>query len=304
MTQSRLPLWIVVGRTKDSIDEIVTHVNRAHSRSRQALAKDDLTIAYLDAGRRLFEKQVSGELEPNDNDPSEHPLFRWMTRDSVFAEVRRGPDALPRQPSEGSFRDRWRSKGDYVADLIAYLYWTAHWALHHKLATEAASQLLDAETPFAEAIEEVAYMDLELTIDSQYSGTFRAQATLQPSATEGNAVGAGMRELYREGLLTWGATYQRLLNGRGMRLRPGISVEDFAVILTAVAEGLSVRGMVDGKDRVRDSATRTSLLGMAGMAILSAFVDPGDGRTLSQVVNDLGIEFPPRPSGNTPSSDS
>jgi hypothetical protein len=303
MTDARLPLWMMVGRDKESINEVVTHVSRVRSRARKALAADNLTIAYLDAGRRLFEQQVTGSIEVGEEDAAQHPFFRWMTRELLFVEVRRGPSPLPKRPTEGSYRDRWKSKADYIDDLIAYLYWTHHWALHEKLATEATSLLLDPDTPFAAAIDEIAYQDTELTLSSDYAGTFRAQITLQPLASRDEAVRIGMRRLYADALATWSNTYQQLLDGRGMHLRPDVTVDDLAIILTAVAEGLAARAIVDGTERVLNPAERKSLLGTAGLAILWAMVDHGDGMTLRHVVNNFGDRFTPIHPKTTPTNE-
>jgi hypothetical protein len=289
MSQPDLPVWMRFNLDPDTIEDVVTHINRVRPNAQKRLAKDIVTIAYLDAGRRLVERSL---LQPTMADGS-YAFLDWLTRESVCAEVGRGPNPLPRQASDGSFRDRWRSKGDYLADLVAYLNWNLHWEPHKRLAYEVMSRLLDPDTPLATAVEEAAYEDLSLMTDSEHRSARLTQLALQPLAVGNAKVRAAASSLYADVLQAWGQTYEHFLDGRSMRLRPGTSLNELAIILTAVADGLAMRALVEGTSNVMDAETRTSLLGTAAFALLLACLDQGDGRSMRELVNELGQNFLP-----------
>lgn len=291
MTTADLPVWMRYDLDPTTIDQVVTHINRVRPSAQRRLAKDVVTIAYLDAGRRLVERS----LDASETTDGVVNYLDWLTREAVCAEMQRGAWPLPRQAGEGSFRDRWRSKGDYLADLVGYLSWNLHWEPHRRLAFDALLTLLNSDLPLADAVEAVAFLDMELLTGGDHKTARLTQVALQPLIVNNPKARETISKLYTDVLKAWGDTYAGLLDGRGMRLRPDTSLDDLAVILTAVADGLAMRALVDGPDCVMDREARTSLLGTAAFALLAAFVDPGDGRTVRQIVDELGERHPPGP---------
>src|SRR5262249_15288704 len=171
-----LPVWMQFNLDPDTIEDVVTHINRVRPSAQKKLAKDLVTIAYLDAGRRLIERS----LQQAETVEGLHAFLGWLTRESVCDEMGRGPDPLPPQASDGSFGDRWRSKSDYLADLVSYLNWNLHWEPHKRLAYKSASRLLDPDIPLATAVEETAYQDMSLMTDSEHRSIRLTQLALQP----------------------------------------------------------------------------------------------------------------------------
>jgi hypothetical protein len=285
-----LPTWMRLNLDPDTIEEVVTRINRVRPSAQKKLAKDVVTIAYLDAGRRLIERYLWGPTTVADS----HAFLDWLTRASICAEVRRGPDPLPKQASDGSFRDRWRSKEDFLADLVAYLNWSHHWEPHRRLARGSVPGLLDVKAPLATAIDEVAYQDLVLMTGSDQASARLTQLTLYPLARRDPAVRLAFSNMYAEILQVWGDTYRQLLDGRRMRLRPDVTVTEGTIILAAVAEGLAMRALAEGSGSIMDDNARTSLLGTTALALILAFVDQGDGRSMRELVNELGHRFQPQ----------
>ena len=285
MADSDLPAWMQLNLDPGTIEEVVTRINRVRPNARKKLAKDIVTIAYLDAGRRLIERFFRNQAVAEDS----HAFLEWLTREAICAEMERGPDPLPRQASDGSFRDRWRSKGDYLADLVAYLNWNLHREPHRRLAYDSVARLLDPETPLATATQEAAYQDLSLMAMSERL----TQLAFQALAVGDPAARTAACNMYADVLQAWGETYRRLLDGRRMQLRPDAKLNELAIILSAVAEGLAMRALVEGTRNIMDDQARTSLLGTTALALLLACVDQGDGRSMRDLVNELGQRFPP-----------
>lgn len=192
---------------------------------------------------------------------------------------------MPRQPSPGTFRDRWASKFDFTADLVAYTLWAHNYTLHMGLAEEADSLLADPSKPLSKRNDEIAYDELALATDPQRIGAFCAQMVLQPLAAHDAAVATAITLVYDQFQKMWSATYRQFLERNGFVLRPDISVDELTIILTAVSEGLTLRALAEGPARVMDDEKRTSLLGVVTMALLLTCVDAGDGRTLREFVD-------------------
>jgi hypothetical protein len=289
-----IPSWLRVSLDRRGPTHIVRHLARATRRGRERLATDILTIAYLEAGRRLFERLVTGRpaadqrRRPAGEGEHTRPTLRWLTREVLFEEVRQGPEHLPRRPTPGTFRDRWRTKGDFTADLVAYLLWPQHREVPAAERTRAATPALaDRTGSLATAIEEVAYRDQVLTVEPRYAGSFRARVALQPLAAHDDTIASGLSQVYEHRQEVWRTVCQETLDGRGYRLRPDVNTDMLAVALTAAAEGLGLRAMAEGPDRTIDHDRRTSLLGTIATALAVACIDRGDGRTLREVLDSF-----------------
>jgi hypothetical protein len=157
-----------------------------------------------------------------------------------------------------------------LADLVAYLNWNLHWEPHKRLAHGSVRRLLDPDIPLATAMEDAAYQDLSLMTDPEHGSMRLTQLALQPLAVSNPRARAAVLSMYADVLQGWGLTYQHFLDGRGMRLRPDTSLNDLAIILTAVTDGLAMRAQVEGTGNMLDGDAGTSLLGTAAFALGAA----------------------------------
>ena len=259
--------------------QALTHLNRNTSAKRAKLAEHPLTLAYVEAGRSLIQRQFAsaGEL-----DASGRPViaqFKWLTRDLLFREVDVGPSGL--HASEGTYRDRWEVKDDFIADLVKYTFLSSHWSLTAANSSELAELLTSGTLPFGDAIEEVAYSDLELILTEETATNFRAQLSLQPYAPRDLLIKAAVDASYAELARRWGALYGRVLKARGLTVRNELTLEQMTTMLTAVAEGLALRIIAGHHLSVMDSEKRTSLLGTVAMAlVLTCLTSADDHRTV------------------------
>ncbi|MGH3938339.1 MAG: hypothetical protein ACRDTG_06840 [Pseudonocardiaceae bacterium] len=228
---------------------------------------------------RLLEKRFFAE--PADNEHTEPRTFNWMSRGQVIAEVANGP--LPHLGTPGRFNDRWSSVSDYLGDLILYALRDCRWAARTNLAKQAADAISDGD-PLADAVHEVTYRILRgLTGESfmRFLFLFTALADRDP------VIGEAIRRVYSNITKAWGAVYAEAFRIYDLKLRPGLSMDNFTVMLSAVAEGLALRGIGDRETPVRDVGRRVSLLGTAVLAFVVACVDPGEGHTLEEAANSL-----------------
>jgi hypothetical protein len=185
--------------------------------------------------------------------------------------------------SEGTFRDRWEFRDDYIEDLLLYVLWARHWSLSASAAAESRELLTHSED-FVHAIHEVAYQDLRALLDNPAYKISVIGAAI--AARDGTAREA-MSETYRVVTDSWKALYETIIKARGLKLRPGVSLQEITDMLTAMADGLGLRVMADPSSKLIDSDSRQSLLGKAAIAFVAACVDAGDGQSVEDLVRAL-----------------
>jgi hypothetical protein len=250
---------------------------------RRRLANDPLTRAYLDAGLYLVAKQLEiqqPQPQLGQQDDGNPPFFEWLGRDEVLEEATRRDEGRL-VPSEGTFRHRWKYQPDYVSDLLAYALSPEHWTAHVGFDRQLV-ELLSSTGDLAEAIEEISYRDLCALLENPAN-----KITLLASV--GAAKDPRAREIigdtYKFVNAGWERLYQATFDSLGLKLRKGVSLQEFGDILAALADGIAVRQMGDAYANFIDHEQRTSLLGKAVLAVVAGCIDIGDGMTLPEVVN-------------------
>ncbi|MGH3622301.1 MAG: hypothetical protein ACRDQ5_10990 [Sciscionella sp.] len=268
---------------EDDLSDIAYNVRKrrrtAHAGRR--LANDPLTRAYLEAGMRILEQEFFEENIAEDN--MRRPLST-LTREAVLAEAANGSDPLPIRPGEGSLRDRWEYFSDYIGDLVRYALRGSYWIPHLELAESSVQLLHRSDVSFSAIVHEVAYQSAALGVDSTAS-RFRFLVTAM--ADQNPTVQEALAGVYAKSTNRWKIAYSAILADRGIKLRPGISLDEITMILTAVAEGLGLRMVGDPSAPILDHHHRRALLGQAAVAIFAACVDAGDGKHIDQVVDSL-----------------
>jgi len=176
--------------------------------------------------------------------------------------------------------------------------WTGYYpASYTGLWDGAAEQLVEADD-FAQAIQEVAYA---ATAHLLAMVTFRIQLAASIGAQDDAAVRAVLAAKYERGQAIWSGIYTRMITGRGLQLREGVSIGELADILTALVEGCALRAMAEGPEtRIVDAAGNRSLLGKAAMAIIRGCMEPKgaeDGLSLAESVNAMAATQRANPDG-------
>ncbi|WP_018349992.1 hypothetical protein [Longispora albida] len=265
----------------DDLGDVVTSLNRRDPVVRARLANHPLTRAYLEAGVRLADREFFAAPAPAEGFP--RPLST-LTRENVIAEVANEPSDLAKRASVGSFRDRWAYFTDYLSDLARYTMRIRRWSLHNQLAEQAVPALSGGD--FVAALEEIAYRDMT-SVAGNPSTAMRYRFLLTAWAGQDEPLRQVMSSVYRDITVHWAAMCEAVFAARGLRLRPGVTFEDLATLLTALAEGLALRAAGDPEAPLIDHAGRRSLLGTAAMALFAGMVDGGDARSLADVVEEL-----------------
>jgi hypothetical protein len=260
------------------ISHIVTNINGLRAETRKRLANGPETRAFLQAAvdltAELFEANPADKL-PDDNDGL-RPTMSYLSRDKVLKRAR---EAFPDLPlSKHMLRYRWRSQSDFVADFISYALAEQHWSLGVALS-EHSSALLMSGVNFPQAVHRVAYEDLKRVLELP---TYRFQLLAVASAQADSASAEALMRMYKNLSQVWTRLYKKVFEHYGLSLRPGITLDDFNIILQSTAEGLGMRLMSGVDEPIIDHARKTSLLGTAALTMFLALIDPGDGLTVEQ----------------------
>jgi hypothetical protein len=274
--------------------------------ARDKLANHPLTREYLDAGLRLMGEQFRpGEAGRNgagadggapggsDADSPGRPaypdnavqnkqsaFFDWLSAQKIIDEVDRSGEM---RGNQGTFEDRWPYKDYYIQDLLSYSLWARHWAREAQVAQESAAPLATSED-FVQAVHEAAYWSCQAQLANTSSRVWLIASAVSDRYP---AMKTAMRKIHDRMNASWMPVYDAVVAGRGLRLRPGVTIEDLTEILSALTTGVSLHIAADSDPGLIDHARRRSLLGTAAIAVLASCIDPGDGQSLEQAITDL-----------------
>lgn len=110
---------------------VLRRLDRRTPFSRQRLANDPVTAAYIVAGMRLIQRHLGPGAErvladPDDENSVGRPLLSFLSQRAVAAEVANNPDPFPRLGSTSTLRCSWKSHSDFIADLLSFGLWSLH----------------------------------------------------------------------------------------------------------------------------------------------------------------------------------
>jgi hypothetical protein len=296
--KSRLPFPF-----NEDLSPVLLRLNRRTERGRRQLANDPVTAAYLAAALRLVERTLGPRAPagpahggaPGGRGPgeAEHSLFGFLSQRSVAAEVAGNPDPFPRRGSVSTLRASWRTQSDFVADLVGFMLWTGYYPSAYAETLRAGADRLAEAPDFAAAVQDLAFAITEHLLAMV---SFRIQLAASLGADEDPAVRAVLAAKYERGQAIWGSIYGRMIAARGLKLRPGVTLNQLTDILTATVEGCGLRAVAEGPDAcVLDRANRRSLLSIAALAVVRGCLEPKDaedGLSLADAVNAL-VTAPP-----------
>src|ERR1022692_1418868 len=94
------------------LSKVLTHLNRRTPFSRERLANDPVTAAYIAAAVRLAGRHLGPSpervpVDPRDDNSLARPLLSFVSLRAVADEVANNPDPLPRQGSVPTMRSTW-----------------------------------------------------------------------------------------------------------------------------------------------------------------------------------------------------
>jgi hypothetical protein len=273
------------------LSEVLRHLDRRTTPARERLANDPVTAAYLAAAVRLVQRHLGPGYESIVTEVAgekvERPLLAFLSQRAVAAEVDHNAHPFPRQGKPSSMRDRWKSQSDFLADLVSFVLWTAYYPEQYKEVTAAGAERLVDGLDLAQAVVDFTYRVCSVFVSAV---SFRLQLVAIATIDGDDALRGAVAGKYHRGLRTWSQVYAEFIEARGLRLRPGITLDDFTNILTALLEGIAIREISDPAANAIDHERGYSLLSTAALALIRGCLEPvesADGLSLTEAVNAL-----------------
>jgi hypothetical protein len=256
-------------------------------RSKQA--NDPVTAAYLAAAVRLIQRHLGPDAVrtpdgANDPDSIERPMLSFLSQRAVAREVNRNPPPFHRVGRTSTMRERWEPHSHFIADVLRFGLWASHYpARHQDEIADAKDEVIRGSDP-VRGLHRLCYW-----IMTRLLGTpmFRLGLIAAAEAEGDPVVGEAISRRHQENSPLWKDFCEEFLKSRDLRLRSGITLDDCVTLLTAIADGLALRGLSDPAAPIIDSTRQRCLLGTAALALIAGCVDrnsDGDGLALEEVV--------------------
>jgi hypothetical protein len=281
------------GRTGPDLSQVLLGLRQCREQDRRRVANDPVTIALLEAAINLVRRNLGPGAErkllrPDDPDSVERPLFKFLAQQSIADEATRSSGF---HATTNTLRERWLHHRDFYADLCRYSQCLAHYpgGLQHEIA-DATQEIIDGCDPVA-AIHRLSYWDLRRRRDTPM---FRLGLLAAAQADGDPPVQAAIAARHQENESAWATYCQEFLQSRHLKLRPGITLQTCVTLLTALADGLTVRAITEtgpASSQIIDDDRGRCLLSTGALALIASCTEPegqgGDGLSLEESVTAL-----------------
>jgi hypothetical protein len=192
------------------------------------------------AAMRLVRQNLGPEAERRlvdieDSHSVARPLLSFLSQRTVAAEVTNNPHPFPRYGSVSTLRSTWESHSDFIADLLGFGLWSAQYPGTRKDESRDidAENLVTGDDP-VQAIHNIAYWETAAVINSP---SFRLRLVAAASTEGDPVISEAMEEIYKGAAEPWKELYENFIQARGLRLRPGITIDDFSNLISAYGCG-------------------------------------------------------------------
>lgn len=272
---------------------VLRRLDRRTPFSRQRLANDPVTAAYIAAGMRLIQRHLGPGAEralsdPEDENSLSRPLLSFLSQRAVAAEVANNPDPFPRAGSTSTLRSSWRSQSDFIADLLSFGLWSLHEPAHYDSRISPETERVIEGPDFVEAAHRLCYYDLTTVLRGS---TFRLELVATAAAEGDEVIQDVLTENYLGAIEPWKQLYTEVFLARGLQLRPGIELDDFAGMLAALATGYALRGTASPDSVAIDHDRQQCVFGTAVLSLFLGCVerldDDPQGVTIEEAVQEM-----------------
>jgi hypothetical protein len=265
-------------------------LNRRTSFSRRRLANDPVTAAYLVAAVRLIQRHLGPgasrrTADPDDHDSIERPVLGFLSQRAVAAEVDRNPPPFHRVGRVSTMRDRWRHHSAFIADVLRFGLSASHYysGVREDEIADAIEQIVSGQ----DAVRGVHHLSSLMMARLLTSPMFRLGLIAAAEAEGDPVIREAISERHGEVGPRWRKSCEDFLLSRGLRIRPGVTIDDCIALLCALADGLAMRALADPSTRALDRDGQRSLLGMGALVLIAGCLENSgcaESRSLEQAV--------------------
>lgn len=289
MEQERTPKDHLSYPYNQDLSGVLRRMNRRTPFSRKRLANDPVTAAYVLAGMQLIRRHLGPGAQRVLNDPEDdnslgRPLLSFLSQRAIVAELANNPAPFSRVGSTATLRCSWRSHSDYIADLLSFGLWSLHEpALYDSRIGPDTERLLEGPE-FVEAAHRLCYYDLTTVVDGP---TFRLELVATAAAEGDEVIQEALAANHQGAMEPWKQVYQEMFLARGLRLRPDVTLDDFAGMLAALASGYALRQIGNPALVSIDTSKERCIFGTAALALLLGCVERvAEGGTADVSIED------------------
>ena len=261
------------------LSKVLRGLKRRNPISRRRQANDPVTAAYLAAAVRLIQRHlgpgaIRTPTDPDDADSIERPLLSFLSQRAVAAEVNNNPAPFHRVGRVPTLRERWKRQSDFIADVLRFGLWAWHYpAPHQDEVTDAKDEVICGQDP-VRGLHRLCYWDMTRLLGTPM---FRLGLIAAAEAEGDPVIGEAISGRHQQNSPLWKDFYGEVLRSRGLRLRPGITLDDCVTVLAAIADGLALRALADPAARIIDRPRRRCLLGTAALMVIAGCLERADG---------------------------
>jgi hypothetical protein len=268
------------------------------------LAKNPRTRDFLEAGARLLREDLTRDAgTPADGTrrPPFEEVLAWLSRRRVVTEALRAwkPDtskARDSGPTEAAYRYRWRTQAGYLRDLVI-------WALSPRMqdpnqikyADQIIDQVQSGERQLPDAIGAITSKEVK---DLKEDPAFRLQMVFQATLAHDPHVADALYRIDKANVDAWTEFARRSYAKLGLTLRNDINPALLGCALHAAGEGVMFRAMLPPRPH-HTTPSPAELLHLIAKALVIATADPGDGKTLDEILNEFVERHRHQPDGET-----
>jgi hypothetical protein len=274
------------------LSKILRSLNRRTPFGRRRAANDPATAAYLRAAVLLIQRNLGPDgrhdtADPDDPESVIRPLLSFLSQQAVTKAVRHIPAPFAKGSKVSALRSRWKRQSDFIADVLRFVLWEWHYPAPHKEEmAPVTAEILHGPDPVS-AIHRLCYWDMNRRLDTPM---FRLSLVAAAQAEGDPVILEAISERNRDNGALWKGFYEQFLRARGLRMRPGITVDDCVSLFSALADGLALRALADPEGLVVDSKHERCLLSKAALALIAGCTEPvgqAKGQPLEQAVTAL-----------------
>jgi hypothetical protein len=257
------------------LSKVLRGLSRRTPFGRRRQANDPVTAAYLAAAVRLIQRHLGPgasrmPADPDDDDSIIRPVLGFLSQRAVAAEVSHNPSPFHRVGRVSTMRERWRHQSSFVADVLRFGLWALHYpGMHQDEAAGAWDEIIAGPDP-VRGIHRLCYWDLTWLLATPM---FRLELLAAAGAEGDPVIREAISGRHRETAPEWNHYLSEFLRSRGLRIRPGISLDDCVTLLAAVADGLALRALTDPAAGIFDHDRRRCMLGTAALALVTGCLD-------------------------------
>ncbi|HEX6523741.1 MAG TPA: hypothetical protein VF070_27635 [Streptosporangiaceae bacterium] len=280
------------------LSKILRGLNRRTPFARRRLANDPVTAAYLAAAVRLIQRHLGpgasrAPAHPDDHDSIERPVLSFLSQRAVAAEVGRNPPPFHRMGRVSTMRERWKHQSAFIADVLRFSLSALHnySAVREEEVASAVEQIVHGP----DAVRGVHRLSSLAMTTLLSSPMFRLGLIAAAEAEGDSVIREAISERRGEVGSVWRQWCEEFLRSRGLRLRSGVTIDDFVVLLAALADGLALRTLGGSSTQALDHDGQSSLLSMGALALVAGFLESAhreESRSLEQTVSAL-LDDPP-----------